>query len=112
MIIFGENAQNIVFGILRHFHGHAQGVSDFSRTNHLCQIIKLIGLYQHAKFQRDSMTGFRKIGKKPHFWAFLTIFGHAEGVQDFFSKMRLRYPDSIRPTSHHAKFQKDPMTDF
>ena len=48
--------------------------------------------------------------QKPHFWSFLTIFGHAEGVQNFFSKIRLRYLNSIRPTSHHAKFQKNSMS--
>ena len=45
-------------------------------------------------------------------FGFLTIFGHAEGVQDFFSKIRLRYLNSIRPTSHHAKFQKNSMSGF
>ena len=35
--LFSEKMiKNFVFGILQHFHMHAQGVSDFSRINHLC----------------------------------------------------------------------------
>ena len=56
------------------------------------------------------MTSFWEIGQKPHFLAFLTIFGHAQGVSDFFSKIRLRHFCPIRPTKHHANFQKNPMS--
>ncbi len=73
---FEKMAKNFVFFILRHFCGHAQGVPDFSRTNHLCQIIKLIGLYQHAKFQDDPMISFWEICEKPYFWSFWARFRH------------------------------------
>ena len=74
--VFEKVTKNLIFCILRHFCGHAQGVPDFFRTNNLCQIIKLIGLYQHAKFQDDPMTSFWEICEKLYFWSFWARFRH------------------------------------
>ncbi len=51
----------------------------------------------------DRIRHFRKKLEKPQFWSILTIFGHAQGVQIFFSKIDRRHELDLMAIDHHTK---------
>ena len=57
------------FWHLWHLYGHAQCMPDFSRTNQLYQIIKLIGL---QNFRKILWPIFEKMDNKHYFWYLTT----------------------------------------
>ena len=66
----------------------------------------------HAKNQKKITKRFLEKSKKPQIWAILTIFGHAQGVQFFFSKIGRRHELDIMAIDLHTKNQKKIMNGF
>ena len=56
-----------------------------------------------SKNQKKVMKRFREKLEKPQFWSILTIFGHAQSVQFFFSKIGRRHELDLMAIDHHTK---------